>query len=88
MTPPPQIFPIQPELRDTDRRKLAFGNDHLLRAWLKTPGKPDDLKRAILVELERPAPRQPVMHRLLNALQRAERNEIGRAIGRHLAKKH
>lgn len=82
-----KIFPNQPELRASDRRVLAFSNDAKLRVWLKSSRKPDDYRRAILVELERgPKARQPMIHKLILALQKAERTELDKAIMKHLSK--
>lgn len=85
----PNIFPNQPVLRDADRRRLSFGNDQVLRVWLQKPRKPEDYKRAVLVELERKRkPRQQfeMIHKLLVALHKAERKEVLRAIQKHLSK--
>ena len=83
----PIIFDPQPVLTKRHSRELAFSNDHVLREWLKTPRRPDDYRRAVLVELERESPRLPMIQKLLIALQRLERQETERAVAKHLSKK-
>ncbi len=84
---PTDIFPDTPEVTDTHRRSLAFSNALCLREWLKTVRTPVTLKRAILIELERGKDRireTEIVHKLVVALQRAERKEIGKRIKNHL----
>lgn len=85
---PPKVFPDQPEVTDKDRRTLAFAHDRVARAWLKErPRSPADMKRAVLVELEHPRVRRSILDRLVIAIQQAERQEIERAIMKHLTRK-
>lgn len=89
MTPQPcNLFPGIP-VTSADRRKLAFGNAHVARAWIKAnPAAISKLKAAISIEVERgPAiRRREVLQPLLVALQRAERRRIEQAIEKHLKK--
>ncbi len=85
---PPKIFPDQPEVTDKDRRTLAFAHDRVAQAWLREkPRSTDDLKKAVLVEMEHPRVRRSILDRLVIAIQRAERGEIERAIMKHLTRK-
>lgn len=89
MTPQPcNLFPGFP-VTSADRRKLAFGNAHVARAWIKAnPHAIAKIKAAIVIEVERgPAIRhKEVLQPLLVALQRAERKNIEKAIAKHLKK--
>lgn len=85
----PSLFPGIP-VTDADRRKLAFGNAHVARAWIKAnPAAIAKLKAAIIIEVERgPGIRHvAVLEPLLAALQRAERRQVDKVIGEYL-KKH
>lgn len=87
MTPQPcNLFPGT-LVTAADRRKLAFGNAHVARAWIKdNPSAIAKLKAAIVIEVER-GPRirrREVLQPLLVALQRAERKLIEKSIGKYL----
>lgn len=85
---PPKVFPDQPEVTDKDRWTHAFTHDRKARMWLKEqPRSTDDLKKAVLVEMEHPRVRRSILDRLVIAIQRAERQEIERAVMEHLSKK-
>ncbi len=85
---PPKIFPDQPEVTDKDRRAFAFAHDRVAQTWLREkPRSIADLKRAVIVEMEHPRVRRSILDRLVIAIQRAERQEIERAIMKHLTRK-
>lgn len=84
---PDRIFPDTPEVTNAHRRVLAFSNARDFRKWLKAPRTPVTYKRAILIELERGKDRIrhiEILHKLVVALQRAERREIEKKIEKHL----
>ena len=80
-----KIFREQPKLTTTDRDRLNKGG--YLNGWNKLvktlkDEKPseDDLKRLVIMELESPTPRRPILEKLVVQIQKCERHEIAKAI--------
>lgn len=88
MNPIPDLFRDPVTLTPRHRAALSFSNAHKMREWIRTNPTRLALRRAIVIEVERgPAIRRTeVLNPLLAALQRAERKDIERAIGKHLKK--
>lgn len=64
-------FPPTPPPTDRDRKRLMphLGNEHDVRPWAKTARGPD-LRRAVVIELERKVIRKAVVKILLVAIKR------------------
>jgi hypothetical protein len=81
------LFPYNtPELTDADRRRLRHfaRNAKDVRLWLKD-ARPQgaDIKRMVLLEMERPQGfREEVIRNLLASLQRLEREGVWEKINR------
>jgi hypothetical protein len=80
-----KIFPTQPTVPQKDRERLLSagyldGWNKLVRALKVNKPNKDDLKRLVLLELESPEPRLPILEKLIVQVQRCERREINRAI--------
>jgi len=80
-----KIFREQPKLTAADKDRL--NKDGYLDGWNKLvktlkDKKPseDDLKRLLLMELESPAPRRPLLEKLIVQIQKRERHEVSVAI--------
>jgi hypothetical protein len=80
-----KIFREQPKLTTADKDRL--NKDGYLDGWNKLvktlkDKKPseDDLKRLLLMELESPAPRRPLLEKLIVQIQKRERHEVSVAI--------
>lgn len=80
-----RLFPNQPKLLAADRARLLphIGNTRTaLRPWLATHPPTDDLKRAVMLEVERAKathdPLRAVQRGVLDLLLKAiQRNELG-----------
>lgn len=93
-----KIFPQQPKLLAATRTRLTEAG--FLNSWngltkALQEHNPDetDLKCLILMELETPEPREPIVDRLLGKLQKEERKTLVKAIrasegGKRLMKAH
>jgi len=74
------IFPNTPRLTKADRLTIGprITNAKKCRKWLNTGPSTDDIKRAVLIEIEsgRDIPSRPVANMLITALQRSERYAV------------
>lgn len=76
-----KIFPATPILKDEDKDRLTEGA--YLRSWnwlnrklIETDPGEEDLKKLILMELEKSHPRPPIVLKLIVRLQKKEREAI------------
>lgn len=74
------LFPQTPKLSPADRRRInpRITNAKECRAWLARRPRADDIKRAVMLEVEsgRDLAKRPVINILLVALQKEERLDI------------
>lgn len=80
-----KIFREQPKLTPADKNRLAAvgfldGWNKLVKTLKTEEPNEDDLKRLVLMELESPAPRRPILEKLIVQIQKRERHEVITAI--------
>lgn len=77
------LFPDNPPLGPAHRRLLSphLGNARDVKLWIRTNPSTADLKRAVMLEVERGERMRPdVLRSLIVAIQRYERSKIEREI--------
>lgn len=77
------LFPDNPPIGPAHRRLLSphLGNASKVKLWIRTNPSTADLKRAVMLEVERGEDlRDDVIRSLLVAIQRYERSKIEREI--------